>query len=306
MNKNSPKQRILIVDDETANIKILANELQSHYHISFALNGKKAIHLIETDELPDLILLDIVMKGINGYEICAYLKNKQQTKNIPIIFITSMNSEQDETKGLELGAVDYITKPFSMPIVKARIKTHLELKSHRDILEHLSSYDGLTGIPNRRRFDEYIEHEWKRALREASPLSLIMVDIDHFKMFNDSYGHWAGDDCLKKVAQTLTSCLNRPSDLMARYGGEEFAAVLPKTDLEGAVFIADNMRASIEDLKIPNCCSVTSDYLTVSIGTATINPSNYSSPFILINGCDNSLYEAKDSGRNQVKSMSVE
>ena len=303
MNENSSKQRILIVDDETANIKILASELQALYHISFALNGEKALNLIKNDELPDLILLDIVMRGINGYEICTYLKEKQLTKNIPIIFITSMSSEEDETKGLELGAVDYITKPFSMPIVKARIKTHLELKRHRDILEHLSSYDGLTGIPNRRRFDEYIEQEWKRAHREAAPLSLIMVDIDHFKMFNDSYGHWAGDECLKKVAQTLTSCLQRPSDLMARYGGEEFSAVLPKTDQKGAIFIAKKMRLTIENMKTPNCCSITLDYLTVSIGTATIIPSDYSTPYILINGCDTSLYESKDNGRNQVKSI---
>ncbi|MDM8535411.1 diguanylate cyclase [Desulfobacterales bacterium HSG17] len=303
MSNNLSKQRILIVDDETANIKILASALQSHYHISFALNGEASLKLVKNDELPDLILLDIVMPGINGYEVCVYLKKKQRTKNIPIIFITSMSSEEDETKGLEIGAVDYITKPFSMPIVKARIKTHLELKRHRDILEHLSSYDGLTGIPNRRQFDEYIKQEWKRAARESSLLSLIMIDIDHFKLFNDSYGHWAGDDCLRKVAQTLAGCLNRPSDLMARYGGEEFAAILPRTDQKGAVFMSEKIRKTIEDLKIPNCCSLTSDYLTVSIGTATIVPSSCTSPYILINGCDNTLYEAKHGGRNQVKTL---
>ena len=303
MSNKLHRQRILIIDDETANIKILASALQSHYQISFALNGESSFKLIKNEELPDLILLDIVMPGINGYEVCAYLKKKQRTKNIPIIFITSMNAEEDETKGLELGAVDYITKPFSMAIVKARIKTHLELKRHRDILEHLSSYDGLTGIPNRRRFDEYIKQEWKRSVRESSLLSLIMVDIDHFKLFNDTYGHWAGDDCLKKTAQTLASCLNRPSDLMARYGGEEFAAILPRTDQKGAVFISEKMRKTIEDMKIPNSCSLTSGYLTISIGSATIVPTICTSPYVLINGCDNSLYEAKNNGRNQVKSI---
>ncbi len=300
MNK---KQRILIVDDEPANIKVLGNALKEEYQISFATGGEQALKIAGSDT--DLILLDIMMEDMNGYEVCRKLKNSSKTGNIPVIFITAMSNEEDETRGLEAGAVDYITKPFSMPIVKARVRTHLELKRHRDMLEHLSALDGLTGIPNRRRFDEFLEQEWKRAVREASYLSLIMIDIDYFKKFNDNYGHCAGDDCLRKVAITLSESVSRPSDLVARYGGEEFAAILPKTDREGTVFVADTMRKRIESLRIPHSYSKTGIYLTVSLGTATIIPSLHTTPSTLINGSDRALYEAKRSGRNQLKSLDL-
>ncbi len=297
------KQRILIVDDEPANIRVLGSALRDEYQVSFATSGEQALNIAGSDT--DLILLDIMMEGMDGYEVCRKLKNSRKTKNIPIIFITTMSDEEDETRGLEAGAVDYITKPFSMAIVKARVRTHLELKRHRDMLENLSSLDGLTGIPNRRRFDEYLEQEWKRAVRDASFLSLIMIDIDYFKKFNDNYGHCAGDDCLRKVAKTLAESVNRPSDLVARYGGEEFAAVLPKTDKEGAVFVADTMLKKIESLGIPHSHSEVQTFLTVSIGTATILPSPDADMSVLVNSSDRALYEAKRSGRNRLKTANM-
>ncbi len=295
------KQRILIVDDEPLNIRILGNALRDMYQISFATSGEDALKIADRDT--DLILLDIMMKGMNGYEVCEKLKKESKTQNIPVIFITSMNDEEDETRGLEIGAVDYITKPFSMAIVKARVRTHLELKRHRDMLENLSSLDGLTGIPNRRRFDEFLELEWKQAVRDASYLSLIMIDIDYFKKYNDNYGHCAGDDCLRRVAITLSESVNRPSDLVARYGGEEFAAVLPKTDPEGALFIADTMHSCIRQLRIPHSHSEIGDFLSISLGAASIIPTRNTSSSTLINGGDRALYQAKRSGRNQLKSL---
>jgi len=306
MNPIFPKQRILLVDDEKTNIKILATALRADYHISFALNGEAALKMACDDELPDIILLDIMLPGLDGYEVCKRLKADARTRHIPVIFVTAMTDVSDETRGLDIGAVDYIAKPFSMPIIKARVRTHLELKRHRDVLERLSSYDGLTGIPNRRRFDEYLELEWKRAVREATPLSIIMIDIDHFKRFNDTYGHCAGDDCLRQVAAALAGSVHRPSDLVARYGGEEFVAVLPKTDSEGATFIAETMRHSVSALLIPNAGSDTCDHLTISLGTATCLPNENLHSSSLIDAGDRSLYEAKRCGRNQVKSLMVD
>jgi diguanylate cyclase (GGDEF)-like protein len=256
-----------------------------------------------SDEPPDLILLDIMMPEMDGYEVCRRLKADFRTKNIPVIFITAMNQEEDETKGLEIGAVDYITKPFSMAIVKARVRTHLELKRHRDMLENLSSLDGLTGIPNRRRFDEMLDTEWRHCLRENVFLSLIMMDIDYFKNFNDNQGHQAGDDCLKKVAMMLASSVRRPMDFVARYGGEEFVAILPKTDADGIAIVAENIRKNIESLLIPHSHSPASDYVTVSLGGAAVVPNTQLSSDILVKAADDALFQAKREGRNCIRTI---
>ncbi|MCP4352398.1 MAG: diguanylate cyclase [Desulfobacterales bacterium] len=305
MDEESHKQKILIVDDVPENIKILGQALKYDYRVSFATNGEDALKIAMSDDPCDLILLDIIMPGIDGYEVCERLRANKSTKNVPVIFITSINEVKAETKGLEIGAVDYITKPFSMPIVKARVRTHLELKRHRDMLENLSSLDGLTGIPNRRRFDEVLKLEWKNSIREARLLSLIMIDIDYFGAYNNNYGHLAGDDCLKQVAQVLSNSLNRPKDFVGRYGGEEFSAVLPGTDNEGSVFVAEMMRQKIESMKIPHACSPVKNYITISLGTATIIPSDNFQPVVLIEGSDEALYKAKKGGRNQVRSLDL-
>ncbi len=306
MDSFGRKQRILIVDDVPENIKMLGEVLREDYRISFATHGKSALDLaFSARDGFDLILLDIMMPEMDGYEVCLALKENRKTRNIPVIFITARADEEDETKGLMLGAVDYIIKPFSQAIVKARVKTHLELKRHRDFLEHLSSLDGLTGIPNRRRFDQVIQAEWRNAIRENSFLSLIMIDIDYFGEYNNTYDHVAGDDCLKKVAKRLAASVKRPTDFVARYGGEEFAAVLPKTDIEGAVHIAEDMRKNIEELNIPHSASLTDIRVTISLGAATIYPNSSISVEHLIKSSDGALFNAKRSGRNQVKFINI-
>lgn len=304
MNEKSRRQTVLIVDDAPVNIRVLGNALKTDYKVLFATNGEKALEIAMSSSPPDLILLDIMMPGMDGYEVCQKLKAEKYTQNIPVIFITAMSQEADETRGLEIGAVDYITKPFSLPIAKVRVKTHLELKRHRDMLENLSMLDGLTGISNRRRFDEFFDMEWKRAERDASFLSLIMIDIDFFKAFNDYYGHQTGDDCLKQVAKTLADSVKRPADCIARYGGEEFASILPGTDIQGAVLIAENMRKNVEALGIPHSYSPI-DHVTISLGSASVLPAKGHSAINLIEGADKTLYRAKEGGRNQVKSVDL-
>jgi diguanylate cyclase (GGDEF)-like protein len=305
MSDDAGKQRVLIVDDVSENIRILAQVLKPVCKVSFAVSGKEALDLAMGGEPIDLVLLDIMMPEMDGYEVCRQLKADERTCNIPVIFITAMDEEEDETQGLESGAVDYITKPFSEAIVRARVRTHLELKRHRDILENLSSLDGLTGIPNRRRFDECVETAWRNGLREASPLSIIMIDIDYFGAFNNTYNHLAGDDCLKRVAKTLQACLRRPTDFAARYGGEEFSVVLPGTDLEGALHIAESIRKAVEDLRIAHGASPVSDWVTVSQGVATMLPFREGSVSFLIKGSDSVLFEAKKAGRNRIKSIQL-
>ena len=178
---------------------------------------------------PDLVLLDIKMPGMDGYEVCRRLKQHATTRDIPVIFVTALGEEEDETRGLDAGAIDYITKPVSPRILRARVRAHLSAKDAQDRLAELSRIDELTGIANRRRFDEMLALEWRRNLRQRMPLSLVMCDIDYFKAFNDSHGHVAGDRCLRCVAVAVAGAMRRPTDLPARYGGEEFAALLSAT-----------------------------------------------------------------------------
>lgn len=301
----SPRSTVLVVDDQPANIRVLGEALKSDYQIKMARSGIKAIEIASSDNPPDLILLDIIMPEADGYEVCKQLKNSSKTNKIPIIFITAKNQEEDETKGLEYGAVDYITKPFSIPIVKARVKTHLELKKHRDLLEDLSTLDGLTGIPNRRKFDNSLDNEWKRAVRDSYPLSLIMIDIDYFKLFNDNYGHGAGDECLKKVANELSLTAKRPADFVARYGGEEFSSILPNTSIDNAKAFAELLRSNIEKLNIPHDYSPIDNRVTISLGCATVIPTINKSHDLLIKSADDALYKAKSDGRNNSKSIEI-
>ena len=298
--------RILIVDDTPINIKVLGEALRSDYKISVATSGEQALKIASSDAPPDLILLDIVMSGMDGYEVCTKLKNNQKTEKIPVIFITAKSHEKEETKGFELGAIDYITKPISVPIVRARVHTHLELKRTRDVLENLSHLDGLTGIANRRRLDEFLVKEWNRAIRKAKPICFILLDIDYFKAFNDNYGHIEGDECLRGVVNALASCIRRPGDILARYGGEEFAVVLPDTDLEGAVQVAEAMRQEVSDQAILHEYSEIANVVTISIGVACVIPNANDRPAKLIQFADQLLYQAKKAGRNQVKAATLD
>ncbi|MBF0621425.1 MAG: PleD family two-component system response regulator [Magnetococcales bacterium] len=303
----SEGMRILVVDDEKINRDLLNDLLRDQYKIMVAKDGLQAVKAATREQRrPDLILLDIMMPEMNGYEVCQKIKNEDVSKDIPIIFVTAKNDVDDEAKGFELGAVDYIAKPISPPIVRARVKTHLKLKRKTDLLEKMVSLDGLTEIPNRRALDEFLAKEWRRSQRLKSPLSVVMMDVDKFKPYNDNYGHGAGDDCLKKVARALMTSTKRPSDLVARYGGEEFCAVLPNTDLDGAISVAEAFRATISDLQIPHAFSGILPHVTISVGVAVMVPNEWSSSKTLQEAADGQLYEAKTSGRNQVRGKTLQ
>jgi len=248
--------KVLLVDDERINLKVLDSLLGPKYTVNLALNGEQAIKRAHQVPQPDLILLDIKMPGINGLEVCRRLKEETLTKHIPVLFLTALSSVEDERTGLELGAADYITKPFNPPVVLARVKNHLELKQQRDLLEQLTFMDALTGIANRRRFDQFLQFEWQRAIRQQQNLSLILLDIDYFKKFNDNYGHAMGDECLRKFGQALAHHMDRSTDLVARYGGEEFICVLPDTDHQGAMQVAESLRQEMLELAIPHSMAI--------------------------------------------------
>lgn len=299
MSDALPMPRLLIVDDSPESIRVLAAEFRETCEVLVATSGQAALDRAGSDVQPDLILLDVLMPGMDGYETCWRLKANPRTHHIPIVFITAQDAEEDELKGLESGAVDYISKPFSLPLVQARVRTHLDLKRKTDILAMLSARDGLTGIPNRRRFDECLELEWQRAVRAQHPLALVMADVDHFKAFNDRYGHLAGDDCLRRVAQALASSVLRASDVVARYGGEEFAAILPQTDRAGARVVAETMLERVRELGIRRDEPSPAGLVTVSIGASWVVPERDSSSAALIEAADRWLYLAKEHGRDR-------
>ena len=291
--------RILIVDDEKTNRDILSLLLDK-YDVFFAKNGAQTIKIASSDNPPDLILLDIVMPEMNGYEVCKILKANEQTKHIPIIFISVKSTTLEEAMGLEMGAVDYICKPFNPTIVKVRVNNHMELKKQRNILEALNITDALTGIFNRRRFDDYLEQQWQIASRTKGILSVVLMDVDKFKQFNDNYGHSVGDECLINIANALTKAVDRSIDLIARYGGEEFVAVLPATHCDGALQVAEKLRLAIEELKIPHLHSDCAEHVTMSLGVATFEGAADCDVPELIIRADKALYKAKQSGRNRV------
>lgn len=301
LKQRNEESLILVVDDIPKNLQVLGTFLKEKgYRVAVAKDGEKALKYIRNNQ-PDLILLDIMMPGMDGYEVCRILKDDQTTREIPIIFLTALGDEEDEYYGFELGGIDYITKPYNPKILEARVKNHLLLKRKSEMLEELVHIDGLTEIYNRRHFDDMLERGWKKAKRGTTPLSVIMLDIDFFKQYNDTYGHAAGDECLRKVAQSFSGTLQRPSDVAARYGGEEFAAILPETEKDNAVLIAEKIRSHIASLDIPHKGNKAEDHVTVSIGVATFIPKENTSPTSLIESADKCLYEAKEGGRNQVR-----
>jgi diguanylate cyclase (GGDEF)-like protein len=301
MNNERSLPEILIVDDDPRNVKFLGPELMDYYKVRFATSGEKALEIAGSEPAPDLILLDIAMPAMDGYMVCKKLKENEKTKNIPVIFITAKDEIEDEVRGFELGAMDYITKPISLPIVRARVNTHVTLKKKSDYLEKLTCQDGLTNIANRRRFDDFFQQEWSRAARTQKAISVILMDVDYFKSYNDNYGHLAGDAVLTSVARALSGAPARNTDLVARFGGEEFIAVLPETNIEYAEAIAEKMRSNVESLSIPHAHSLASDKISVSFGVATTIPCRDAIPSDLIKAADAALYKAKEAGRNRVE-----
>lgn len=290
--------RLLIVDDDPIGIRTLNAALSDSGDIRFATSGKSAIAMAH-DWRPDLVLLDVEMPDMNGFAVCQALKADPDTAGAAVIFVTAHNDAKHETEALEGGAVDFITKPINPVVVRARVKTHLTLKRQTDELRRLSTVDSLTGVGNRRVFDATLGHEWSRSSRRATPLTLILLDIDHFKRFNDHYGHPAGDVCLAEVAAALRDQVHRPGDFLARYGGEEFAVVLPDTDPEGGFRFAERLCEAVRALHMPHAHAPNSGRVTVSLGVATAVPEAGQSPAALLAAADRALYAAKAAGRDR-------
>jgi diguanylate cyclase (GGDEF)-like protein len=294
------KELILVVDDSPTNLAILNVVLKDIYQIITANNGSDALTLAASQE-PDLIILDIMMPGMDGYEICDRLKTNPFTRDIPVMFVTAMDQERQEAKGLALGAVDYIAKPVSPPIVLARVRNQLELKRQRDFLRRLSAIDGLTGIANRRAFEEDFDREWRRCLRHKTSICVYLTDIDNFKTYNDAYGYLAGDDCLRILAQAMSKAILRPGDILARYSGEEFVGLMPDTDASGAAIVGERLLSTARALSLPHAHSGTASIVTVSIGAAVCRPGPTSDRSGLFKLAGDALYAAKKGGRNQVR-----
>lgn len=292
MTNDQLKPLILIVDDVTSNIQVVANAVKDHYRIKVATTGKKCIEIANDDEAPDLILLDIEMPEMNGYEVCAELKTNPETATIPIIFVTARKTDTDEEMGLEMGAVDYITKPIHPAIALARVKTHITLKQQRDQLEKMALYDHLTDLYNRHYLMDTAQSKVSQASRHGHPVSLLMIDVDHFKQINDNHGHDVGDNVLKSIAKLLKKN-SRTGDIAARFGGEEFLLLLDHCDLKSAEAKAENLRRELESLKPEDI------QITASFGVAELK--NYHEKFKgVLKRADEAVYAAKENGRNCV------
>jgi len=289
-------KKILIVDDEKMNLISLAHFLKQEYEIIVATSGASALSEAE-EQMPDMILLDIVMPKMSGFDVLSRLKDSSKTMNIPVIFITGLNNDEDEEKGLSLGAVDYITKPFNQNLVNARIKTHLRMSDYIRTIEKLCMLDALTGLPNRRGFDTRMEAEWGRSFREKKPLGLIMMDIDNFKHYNDTYGHPQGDNLLQSIGSILTKTLHRSSDIAVRWGGEEFCIILPDTDMAGTLKIAEQVRVNVMEMTI-SLANGSKTSVTVSLGANSKIPDESEQVAAFIEEVDKLLYAAKKNGKN--------
>ena len=299
MSDNKKEFTILIADDEKFNLDILASILSPLYNILIARNGTRTLELAKQNT-PDLILLDVIMPDMNGFEVITKLKESDHTVGIPVIFITGLTDPADEEQGFFLGAVDYITKPFNKAIVKARVNTHIKIIDQMRTIERLGLIDTLTKVSNRRGFDNRFNADWGRSIREQTPISFMIMDIDKFKNYNDTYGHHQGDNALKAFAERASQTSNRSNDFFARWGGEEFVMLLPNTDIYGAAEVAEKLRANIEEMEIPTEDGEITK-VTVSIGVKSVNPTADTSSSDFLTKADQALYRAKESGRNRVE-----
>lgn len=310
--------RILIADDDPLAIEILENTLEGMGELCCATSGAEALALMASAPA-DLILLDARMPDMDGFTTCRLLK--QDCPDVPVIFVTALSEEQRELQALKLGAVDFIHKPIKPPVVRARVAVHLQLHEMNTQLRDLSARDPLTGVANRRAFDERLDQEWRRAIRQQQPLGLLMIDIDHFKRYNDHYGHQNGDACLRQIAQILTTTVLRGGDLVARYGGEEFAVLLPGSDRETTHQVAERLCAAVRAQAIPHADSDVAPIVTLSIGAASgvpagrtpdagngsagpvpaVDPGRLASGVDLVARADRALYVAKARGRDQAR-----
>ncbi len=293
---------LLIVDDSLPLIALMGKMLEPVGRVRFATAGRPALDLMR-EQPPDLVLLDAEMPDMDGYAVCQAMKADPELEKIPVIFVTAHNDTEAEIRGLTAGAVDFISKPVNEPILLARVQTQLRLKRLSDELRRRASVDPLSGLANRGCFDQRLQLEWSRAARNGTQMSLILLDVDHFKKFNDRYGHPAGDACLRAVADALGLQAHRATDLAARVGDEEFALLLPDTDAAGACVTAERIRDAVVRLAIPHAASKTAPHLTVSIGVVTRQPTPPVQPTAahdLVEQADQALYAAKAQGRNRM------
>ncbi len=322
------KVNILIVDDRIENLLTLEALLDDPDIVPIrATSGEDALARTFDHEFA-LVLLDVNMPGMDGYEVAELMRGNSLTRHIPIIFVTAALKEMSHIfRGYDSGAVDYLFKPLEPTIFRGKVGVFLELfrqkealiektreldkrlieleqlrrqlEKTNDQLRQLSAIDSLTGLLNRRRFDEILVEEWQRGARDRKSLSLLIIDIDHFKAYNDTYGHLQGDEALKKVANVLARTIRRPVDKVARYGGEEFVVILPDTEREGSWQVAEKMRRAILTLAVEHSASPTDQLLTISVGIATVIPLLGKPAVNLVAQADSALYEAKEAGRNR-------
>ena len=305
---------ILIVDDdEFMRFQMCQVMEEDGYDFVEASDGEEGLTAYQLYH-PDLVLLDAVMPVMDGFTCCTQLRALPGSELTPVLIVTGLEDPKSVDRAFEVGATDYITKPIHWAVLRHRVRRLLQesqISKEKELLyqqlqqanlelQSLAELDGLTQIANRRRLDGYLNQEWRRMMREKTPLSLIMCDIDFFKKYNDTYGHLAGDFCLQQVAKTINSAVKRPGDLAARYGGEEFAAILPNTDANGAMHVAEEIRLKVRDLQILHCQSPIAGHVTLSLGVATTVPCPGSSPVMLIATADKALYQAKEAGRNRL------
>ncbi|ATC93332.1 diguanylate cyclase [Pseudoalteromonas tunicata] len=293
------RSKVLVVDDQPIHIQQIYDILSGQYTVLAATSGEEALEVCELNT-PDLILLDVEMPNMSGIETCKLLKSNMITSEIPVIFVTTFTKQEDENECWQCGGIDLIAKPINPMTVKNRVKAHLTIKLQRDMLLQLVYVDGLTSIYNRRYFDNHLIKIENNAIREHIDNALILIDIDHFKRFNDCYGHVQGDHILKEVAKTIKNTLKRPIDFVARYGGEEFVVLLPNTDLHGALKVAAQINQAIYDLSIEHCGSE-HKFITISLGVSTSTVSKQQQRS-LVEDADYHLYQAKKQGRNTIAS----
>ncbi len=313
--------KTLVIEDSASSLAILCHQIERIGIKAIPAAGGMAGIELFLAERPDLILLDIVLPDIDGFEVARCIRQLERPGDwTPIIFLTALNNDEDLEKGIAAGGDDYLYKPASEIVLSAKIRAMQrilqmrqsllvatrKLDSANQELRRLTSLDGLTGIANRRHFDEILEREWRRAMRQGGELSILMCDIDYFKKYNDHYGHQDGDECLRLVAQALNEAMERGGDLLARYGGEEFIAALPDTSPGGALFIAERMRRAVADLKLPHAGSPCG-HITASFGIASTVPAADGSERALVGSADRALYQAKLEGKNRVcRAVSLE
>lgn len=312
--------KVLLVDDQEIVAVAIRKMLEGQgMELRYCNDPSKAVQEANAFQ-PTVILQDLIMPDVDGYTLLRFYRKNPATSAIPVIVLSSKEDPKDKSQAFTNGANDYLVKlPDKIELI-ARVRAHSKsylaqkerdeayreltklkqkLEESNAVLQRLSVLDGLTGLANRRHFDEILQQEWKRAMRDETNISVILLDIDFFKRYNDNYGHQGGDDCLRAVSSALSKAIHRPGDFIARYGGEEFVAILPETDINGAVKIAEIMRANVEEANIPHAFSDATDHVTISLGVASVTPGSEQLPQELIEQADQALYRAKEKGRNQ-------